>query len=332
MGTTLSLDRTDRITGSRIARVLGVSPYIKGPDAQRTDVLREMVREHFLYDAEFGGNMATEWGQEHELDAIADYELVTGLRVEKTGAEQETVIGGPLNGCAVTPDGWVVSDVVKATVEVKAPFRAMFTTWQERPDHEQQIRLVAEVCDLERVDFGVWRPSGIAVTEMPRDKDREGNDYDWLRSKVREDGDTVIGEIERYLELYAQIIELGEDDPQVKPYLEGEPGVRYDAEWVSAEQVVLELMAEAERLGEQLAGAKHDLELLSPTRSSKGPGLHLIYRSASAGGSSTSWKAVAEELAVKLADQAAFDVIKKKHTSGTAGKGPGYAYKRLGEK
>ena len=53
----LSKHRTGRVTGSRIAAVLGLSPYLS-----RDDVMREMVREFFWDEPEFAGNFVTDWG------------------------------------------------------------------------------------------------------------------------------------------------------------------------------------------------------------------------------------------------------------------------------
>ena len=69
----LDVRRTGKITGSRVAAILGLSPYSK-----RADVMREMIREHYGVETEFKGNIATEHGQRHEQDAIAWYEAQTG--------------------------------------------------------------------------------------------------------------------------------------------------------------------------------------------------------------------------------------------------------------
>ena len=66
--------RKGKITGSRIAGILGVSPF-QTPDS----VMREMVREWHGLPPEFTGNIATRWGEDHEDDARRSYEGATRI-------------------------------------------------------------------------------------------------------------------------------------------------------------------------------------------------------------------------------------------------------------
>lgn len=61
-------------------------------------------------------NDAMQWGNDYEIDAITEFEKLTGFKVEKTGKNQEfieynSVFGG-------TPDGIIPN---KAIIEVKCP-------------------------------------------------------------------------------------------------------------------------------------------------------------------------------------------------------------------
>ena len=72
--------RKNRITGSAVGAILGLSPY-STPD----DVMRRMVREKFDAPSEFTGNVATEWGVANEAGAIKEYEMETGVTVKPAG-------------------------------------------------------------------------------------------------------------------------------------------------------------------------------------------------------------------------------------------------------
>lgn len=143
---TLSPLRTDRITASRLPAVLDISPHLTA-----RQLLREMVREHFGDEKEFTGNPATEWGQAHEAEIIAEYELTRGILVQHTGAAQRTVVHPRIDYLAATPDG-VTKDRV---IEGKAPWKARYTSLAERPDYEAQARLQMECTGLRHADVAI---------------------------------------------------------------------------------------------------------------------------------------------------------------------------------
>lgn len=66
-------------------------------------------------ESAFSGNSATEWGNEHEADAIARYEELHFVTVH---GQQEQIADGWLS---CTPDGLVGSD---GMVQVKCPFKS----------------------------------------------------------------------------------------------------------------------------------------------------------------------------------------------------------------
>ena len=156
----LSPLRAGRITGSRIAAVLGLNPY-----NTRADVLREMVREHFGADREFTGNDATEWGQAHEPDALAAYEAERGTMTYGGG---EIIIHPDYNFLAVTPDGLVGDD---GLIECKAPYRGTYTTIAEVPYYIPQVQLQMACTGREWCDFVVWRDGAISVDRVAADRD-----------------------------------------------------------------------------------------------------------------------------------------------------------------
>lgn len=161
----LSPLRAGRITGSRVSAILGLSKYSKP-----ADVLREMVRQQLGAPDEFTGNVATAWGNEHEDDALAAYEVERAVMVH---AGQEFVIHPEYPWLAATPDGLVGED---GMVEAKCPYRAEYMSLAERPDYAAQIQLQMECTGREWCDFLIWRPNDPLII------DRAARDRDWLPS------------------------------------------------------------------------------------------------------------------------------------------------------
>lgn len=97
-----------RITGSRAAAVLGLSPWSKPGD-----VLREMVRQAHGAEAEFKGNICTEHGTKNEARAILCFMRKTGINVEPCGFfPHGEFLGASPDG--LTDDGGIV--------EIKVPY------------------------------------------------------------------------------------------------------------------------------------------------------------------------------------------------------------------
>jgi len=166
--TGLDIRRIGRITGSRIGAILGLNQY-----ASRADVLREMVREANGAPKEFVGNDATRYGQEHEKDALAEYERYASVLTYGGG----DLIIHPLHDfLAITPDG-LVADT--GMVECKCPTKySTYTHWSEKPSYEAQMRLQMEVAKRKWCDFVVWRDG------LPLSVSRIYHDPEWIGSKM----------------------------------------------------------------------------------------------------------------------------------------------------
>ena len=230
----LSPLRKSRITGSRIASVLGLSPY-----STRESTLREMVRQYFDAAPEFEGNPATEYGNEHEDDALAAYEQVRGLM---THGGQEFVIHSQYDFLAATPDGYVDDN---GLVECKCPWKATYTHIDERPDYEAQIRLQLECTQREWADLVIWRPEGTAISRVEHDPE-------WLPS--------ILPILVDFIEHYGYVIA----SPELSaPHLEPLKDQRTDAEWIAASQMYLEAAAEADRAKERAEAARQELLALT---------------------------------------------------------------------
>ena len=106
-------ERWGKFTSSEIHRLMAV----KGLGEGAKTYIREKAAEcmtPFVFD-EFS-TPAMEWGKEHELEAIVQFEQATGIRVNNTGKHQQFILSecGQWGG---TPDG-VIFD---SGVEVKCP-------------------------------------------------------------------------------------------------------------------------------------------------------------------------------------------------------------------
>jgi hypothetical protein len=248
---TLSPWRADIVTGSRLPAILGLSPY-----STREGVLREMVRDYFGEEPEFTGNIATDWGNEHEADGIAEYEMTRGVKVHQAGSAQEIVLHPELAFLGVTPDGLVDTN---GMVEVKAPFRSLYSDISQRPDHEVQIRLALECTRRAWCDYVIWRPTGILPPV------RVHYDPAWLP--------TVLGPIAEFMAEYRAVIA---DKELAEPYRKPLVDHRHDAQWQRAAIDYLECLAarKAAQVLEDAAKAAL-IELAGDNKSSRGCGVLL---------------------------------------------------------
>jgi len=257
--TALSPLREGRITGSRIAAVLGASPY-----GTRDSVMRDMVRGHFGDATEFAGNIATEWGDEHEARAIVEYELAHGGAVY---AAQQFVIHPVYPFLGVSPDGLVGDD---GMVEVKCPYRAAYSHISQRPDYEAQIRLQLACTGRQWCDFVVWRPDGMSVSRVL-------DDPWWLES--------VLPELTGFMSEYEATIA----DPDLAAPLRA-PLVdeRTDPDWRVASLDYLDALAVQRAAETVTADARARVLELADGKATRGAGV-LVTRSERAG--TVDWKA-----------------------------------------
>jgi len=100
--------RRGRITASIVGALLGLAPYMSKADAVRT-----FVREFHSAESEFTGNIATDWGVNHEAEALLSYQFETDNSVVPFGFLQLDHWAG------MSPDGLIDED---GLVEVKCPF------------------------------------------------------------------------------------------------------------------------------------------------------------------------------------------------------------------
>lgn len=107
----LSAKRKGRITGSNVGAILGLSPF-----RTADDVLRDMVRQWHGAEPEFTGNVATEYGTFHEAGAVVDFQLETGIAIERN---EEFFIHPDYDWLGATPDGFASDGNI---IEIKCPY------------------------------------------------------------------------------------------------------------------------------------------------------------------------------------------------------------------
>jgi putative phage-type endonuclease len=136
--------RAGRLTASCFGAALGLSPHLSRQALWRQLTGRET----------FSGNVATDWGTEHEDEAIGAYE-------EQTGS---IVLPAPFipyqewSGCS--PDGYVGDGLI----EVKAPYtQRIYETW---PDH-YRVQVIGQMAITGRdwCDCWCWTPNEARVVE-----------------------------------------------------------------------------------------------------------------------------------------------------------------------
>ena len=239
----LDIRRTGRITGSRIAGILGLSPY-----NTREEVLREMIREHFGADTEFTGNAATRYGSEHEADALAWYEEERGVM---TYDNQEFIIHPVHDFLAVTIDGRVDGGLV----ECKAPYRSGYTTVPAHYGPQLQLQMACAGADW--CDFVCWRQDGSGFIE-----------------RVYADPSFLERHLATLTEFVAEFEAIIRDKDKAKPYL-ADKG-RSDAEWREAAAEFRQAKAEVDAATLAMKAAQERLIELSGGQSAKGAGVQVI--------------------------------------------------------
>lgn len=242
----LSPMRAGRITASRVPAILGLSPY-----QSRNDVLREMVREAYGADREFVGNVATEYGQRHEPDALHAYERLHGVMTFGGG---DFVIHPDHDWLGCTPDGLVGDDGI---VECKAPYRASYTHIDERQDYMAQVQFQLACTGRQWCDFVVWYPHETNVSQAMADPD-------WLPANMPA--------LEAFRADYLAAIASEET---AAPFLAPIVTQRDDAEWRNAAEDWRAAKRLADKASDAEAKARERLILLCGDRSSHGAGITL---------------------------------------------------------
>lgn len=222
--------RVGRITGSRSGAILGLNPW-----QSRDDVMRDMVREFFGADKEFTGNAATEWGTNHEAEALSVFEEVTGEIVEEAGL----IVHPDISWIAASPDGLVGDD---AGLEIKAPYSGKLKSIEDQPHYMAQIQLCMAVTGRDRWHYFGWTPSDYIHEVVERDPD-------WLDKNM----DSFVSFIDDYIEII-------DDKEKAEDYLnEKNMDLSADTSWQTAAEVYLQAKEAAAEAEKHLKAAKAKL-------------------------------------------------------------------------
>jgi putative phage-type endonuclease len=249
----LSPLRVGRITGSRIAAVLGENPYSKPGDVLR-EMVREYVHEHHPEwgecECEFVGNEATQYGQEHEPDALAAYERERGVMTYGGG---ECVLHPLIDWIAVTPDGLVGDN---GMIECKAPYRGKYTHIDDVAYYRPQVLLQLAVTGRDWCDFVVLdRGGAIHISRVERDDE-------WLPS--------VLPKLDAF---YRELTEALAFKDAAAPFLGAVD--RSDTAWRKAAAAYLGAAEAAKAAAEVEKAAREALLELAPS-GGKGCGVNVI--------------------------------------------------------
>lgn len=154
--------RAGRITGSRVASVLGVSPW-RTPE----QLLRQMVREAHGAPREDEETVPMTWGAMNEPQALAQLEDCLGMPIQPCGFfEYGDHLGASPDGIAA--DGCVV--------EVKCPYHKRgatspdeFKSIHEMPHYWHQCQLEMLATDSRACYFFQWAPMACKLEIVERD-------------------------------------------------------------------------------------------------------------------------------------------------------------------
>lgn len=161
--------RKGRVTASSAGALLDLAPY-----RSKEDAFRDLVRSINDLPSEFGGNVATEWGNANENLALAAYEFETGNVVEPAGfVPWDTWLGA-------SPDGFIdapINSDAEGLLEIKCPFgvrkdeNPTFKSIHDQPHYYAQVQIQMFCTDRSWCDFWQWTPSGNKLERIERDSE-----------------------------------------------------------------------------------------------------------------------------------------------------------------
>lgn len=234
--------RKGKITASNVGAILGVSPY-----ADSESVMRSMVREYHGAESEIKSNIAMEWGNDNEHQALMAVESHLGVMVEQCG-----FIVHENGWLGASPDG-LTHDAV---IEVKCPYRKEMFSLDSRKDYYAQVQTQMLCAGKTKGYFGVWVPDFIQVTPVELDEE-------WIASSMPI--------LEKF---HSEFLEIVKSKELSAPYLEDfVQDMTGDMDWDSAATEYLRLKADADATDKRLKAAKDELIKMANGRKSKGSGV-----------------------------------------------------------
>lgn len=151
--------RKGRVTASVAGAILGLSPY-----QTRADVLRAMVRASLGAEPEWHGNVATQHGSFHEEGARVEFEMETGLTVDKCGFfEWEDWLGASPDGLIGTDELWEC----KSPYGIRNDEEPIFKTVEQLPHYHAQMQVQMLCTGRWGCWFYQWTPHGSHEEYVP---------------------------------------------------------------------------------------------------------------------------------------------------------------------
>jgi len=145
----LDARREGKLTGSMVGAAIGVNPHCSKQKAYRLITGEEV----------FEGNEMTDWGNEHEKDAIAAYEIITGEIVDKSLDEQAFI---EWEFIGITPDGFT-----DKYIEAKCPYSHNIPD-EVPPHYMAQIQTGMQITGFGQAHLVYWTPERLVVFEVAR--------------------------------------------------------------------------------------------------------------------------------------------------------------------
>lgn len=183
--------RLGRVTASNVGAILGLSPY-----QTRSDVLRAMVRASLGAEPEFTGNVATQHGSFHEEGARVEFEMETGLTVEKCGFfEWEDWLGA-------SPDGLIGGEGIwecKSPYGIRKDEKPQFKSIKDMPHYYAQIQIQLWCSGRSLCDFYQWAPNGTKWETVQKNDKWLNANIPILRQFHAEYLDALAGDTSEYL-------------------------------------------------------------------------------------------------------------------------------------
>lgn len=238
------------ITASKVAGILGLSPY-----QTRADVLRAVVRQRLGAEREFKGNALTAYGLDHEMDAINDYERSQGVL---TYGHQTRFVHPDYPWLSATPDALIGDD---GLLETKCPpNRAKYAHVDERPDYRAQILTQLECSGRKWGILGVW-------------KDYTGT----IPSRIEYDPLWLPSVMDTFLAFIAEVDRIVADPALAAPYLAPLVDERTDEEWQTAATTYLDDLLELRAAKRAVGESRTVILKLAGGRKTRGTGVSVTY-------------------------------------------------------
>lgn len=238
--------RVGMITGSRVGAILGLSPFSK-PE----DVMRDMVREYHGAEKEFTGNQFTQWGQDHEVDALDALTIETGFIVAE--ASLPFTVHPSIEFLGASPDGLADDG---GLVECKCPQK--IKELEDVPHYVAQMQLQMHCADTDHCWFVQWTTDDTSVHKVDRDED-------WITNNL-----------EALTDFHNAYLEIIASEELSKPYLEPKEVLREDESWNKIASELRFITGQIKNLQDREKELKKEFISLADGMKSKGAGISVF--------------------------------------------------------